>query len=141
MTDWVVDASVAVKWVLPESDTDRAVTLLSADHQLLAPDLMQVEVANVLWKRYRRGELTAEDGTVLLTAMARVPVRRFADAPLLEAAFAIASTFGRSVYDSVYVALALREHARLVTADRRLYNALKATSLADHLHWLGDLPP
>jgi len=55
----VVDASVAVKWFLPEPDAEPAVALLRAGHRLIAPDLLWIEVASVLWKVVRRGSLTA----------------------------------------------------------------------------------
>ena len=59
----VIDASVAVKWLLPEDGREEALRLqdLYQDEKidLIAPSLLGVEVANVLWKRARRGDLTS----------------------------------------------------------------------------------
>jgi predicted nucleic acid-binding protein len=54
---YVVDASVAVKWYLPEPESDAAGRLLDPEHDLIAPDLLFAEVGNALWKRWRRGEI------------------------------------------------------------------------------------
>ena len=55
----VVDASIAVKWVLPEPDSERARALILRG-DLTAPDLLRLEVANALWKQARRGAITPE---------------------------------------------------------------------------------
>ena len=46
---WVIDASIAVKWVIPEVLSDRADRVRAGDNDVLAPDLLLVEVANALW--------------------------------------------------------------------------------------------
>jgi len=108
----VVDASVAVKWFLPEAGANPAVAMLRAGHRLIAPDLLWIEVASVLWKVARRGALTADEAE-----------RMASDG---------------TVYDSLYVALAAREDAVMVTADERLVNALANTSWADAVQRLTD---
>jgi predicted nucleic acid-binding protein len=59
----VVDASVAVKWILPEEDTERALRLQESyqdeEIDLISPYLVVSEVANVVWKRQRRGDFSA----------------------------------------------------------------------------------
>jgi len=58
---WVVDASVAVKWVVPEALSEHAERVLATDEELLAPDLLLVEAANALWKKTERGELASAE--------------------------------------------------------------------------------
>jgi predicted nucleic acid-binding protein len=126
----VIDASVAVKWFLPEPDAERAVALLRAGHRLIAPDLLWIEVASVLWKVARRGALSADEAQRMLADAAAFPVETIESAPLLADALRIATATGRTVYDSLYVALAAREGAVMVTADERLVNALAGTGWA-----------
>jgi predicted nucleic acid-binding protein len=62
MRVFVVDASVVLKWFIPEMHSDAARRLLLATHQYFSPDLLFPEVGNAIWKKVRRGELTAEEG-------------------------------------------------------------------------------
>jgi predicted nucleic acid-binding protein len=61
VTQFVVDANVAIKWVLLEIYTDSALRLLNDDHTLLVPDFFFPEIGNILWKRVRRGEMTLQE--------------------------------------------------------------------------------
>jgi len=134
----VVDASVAVKWFLPEPDAQPAVALLRADHRLIAPDLLWIEVASVLWKVVRRGALAADEAERMVSDAAAFPVEIFESSTLLTDTMRIATATDRTIYDSLYVALAAREDAVMVTADDRLVNALANTNWADSVQWLAD---
>jgi predicted nucleic acid-binding protein len=125
----VVDASVAIKWVIPEADSPTADLLLGGGHTLLAPDLLWTEVANVLWKHKRRGSLTTADAEGLLLDTKSLAVLLQPTRPLLASALRIAMEFDRTVYDSLYLALADELGTQLVTADKRLANALANTPL------------
>ena len=139
MSDLVVDASVAVKWLLPEVHAELAGRLLEANHVLRAPDLPFPEVGNALWKRVRRREVLAAEAAVAIQALAVAPLRVHATRPLLALALDVATRTGRSVYDGLYVAVALVAQARLVTADRKLYDALARGPLRASVAWLEDL--
>ena len=139
MRKTVVDASVAIKWFVPEVHADAAVRLLQIPAILLAPDLIFAEVGNVLWKKCRLHELTQEDATAILSDFKQMPFSSHAHAPLLETAWQIASIYQCTVYDSLYVALAKTEGCVLVTADRKLYMALENTPLAKTLLWVEEL--
>ena len=130
MSRYVIDASVAIKWFLPEIDDDKARTLLTGNHELLAPDLLYAEVSNILWKRYQRGELSFDEAQAVLAGLKSIKITAHPIAPLSESALEIACQLGRTAYDSLYLALAVIENAVLVTADERLVNALAATPLA-----------
>ena len=134
----VVDASVAVKWFLPEPDAQPAVALLRAGHRLIAPDLLWIEVGSVLWKVARRGSLTADEAERMVSDAAAFPVEIFESGTLLTETMRIATATDRTVYDSLYVALAAREGAVMVTADERLVNALANTNWADAVQRLTD---
>ncbi len=140
MTTLVVDASVAVKWYLPEPHTQLASRLLEADYEFVVPDLFFPEIGNALWKRWRRGELTGATIADILEALNAV---RFDIRPtrvLLPAAIEIAMEHRCSVYDSTYLALAIGEGARVLTADRKFHGAIARGRLAPRVLWIEDLP-
>jgi predicted nucleic acid-binding protein len=136
----VIDASVAVKWLIPEQHADAARRALTGRYSLLAPDLIWPEVGNTLWKKALRGELTVEQMLGLFSDLSRAPMEVFASRALAARASTLALQYRRPFYDSLYVALAYQRRSPLVTADRRLYNALRPTPLAEHLLWIEDIP-
>ena len=139
MSSAVVDASVAVKWFVPERHASDAVRLLRADLTLLAPDLIWIEVGNVLWKKWRAGELTAVAVQGILEDFRRFPLEIWPAEGLLASAWEIAQVSGRTMYDSLYLALAVAAQTQMVTADRRLWNAIQGTPLVRHCLWVGNL--
>lgn len=135
----VVDASVAVKWLVPEVHSDAALALLEADHTLIAPDLLSAEVGNILWKKRRLGELSVEESEHALEVFTRKPIEIVPTDALVTDALGIANRHDRTVYDSLYLALAEGSEATMVTADQKLVNALAGSELAPHILWVGDL--
>ncbi|MGH7893075.1 MAG: type II toxin-antitoxin system VapC family toxin [Candidatus Binatia bacterium] len=121
---WVVDASVAVKWVVPESLSEHADRLLGSEDPLMAPDLLMIEAANALWKKARRAELSAAEAARALDVLTSSGIVVCQAQPLLGRALAMAQRLDHPVYDCVYLALAERERATLVTADERLLGRL-----------------
>ena len=140
MRQFVVDASVVIKWYLPEEHADEAGTLLSPDCELCAPDLLFAEVGNILWKRAVKKELSADKAHSIMEALQAVPLTIWEHRLLADAALTVACRTGRSYYDSLYVALALTVDRPLVTADRKLHHALVGVpQLGKRLVWVGDL--
>jgi predicted nucleic acid-binding protein len=140
MSTFIVDASVGLKWFLPEDHQADAQRLQAPGLQLHAPTLFDVEIGNILWKKVRRGELTRAEADAVLAQLPALPLTRHAEAPLLPAAFDLADRTQRTVYDCLYLALAVRLGGRMVTADQKLRNALAATPWAAHLCWVEDVP-
>lgn len=125
---YVLDASVAVKFVLPEHDSPKAL-LLEADfrnqtHELIAPDTFPIEVAHALTKIQRRGLLLPEEAKAGILRILVNPPDLFSYLPLLDRAVEIATEYRIGVYDCLYVALAEQEGCQLVTADLKLIKAL-----------------
>jgi predicted nucleic acid-binding protein len=122
---FVVDASVVVKWFVPEVHSDESRRLLVLPYEYVAPDLLFAEAANAIWKKIRREELTSEEGQQLVADIGQIAVETVSCRALAEDAHALANATGRTVYDSMYVALAVRLNTRAITADDRLEAALK----------------
>ena len=135
---FVVDASVAVKWLVAEEDADVAQELATSGHDLHAPRLMTSEVANALWRKARVGEIERRAAGILLANVADMPVRWGADETVSADAVRLALALDHPVYDCVYLALAHRIGAVLLTADRRFANALAPTEHGESVVMLAD---
>ena len=134
----VVDASVAVKWVVRESGSDQARSLSSA--RLDAPDLLLIECANILWKKVRIGDLTRREASSCLTLLLSGPLILTDSVGLLASALELSCELQHPVYDCVYLALAIQRDVPLLTADRRLVSAARRRrKLAARVMLLGDL--
>jgi len=132
----VTDASVAPKWFITEVHSQEARTLAFGPYELLVPELFPSEFANYLVKAVRRTEFQPfEAHQVFQITMDRVVVS--AAVPLGPRALELALTLGLSAYDATYVALAEASDCPLVTADRRLYDAIRP-ALAKTVHWIAD---
>jgi len=134
----VIDASVVIKLFFEEEHSDAAERCVQQGRELLAPDLIWTEAANVIWKRRRRGDLSKENAAGILAQLLRMPLHIHASADLVLDALDLAGQFDRTVYDCLYLALAVRTRAVLVSADRRLVNALAGTLMTRHIAWIGN---
>ena len=123
----VVDASVAVKWLVVEDGSDAARDLLADDEELHAPRLLVSEVANAIWRKVRLGQVDRDSATQLIATMSDTPVRWHADETIGADAIRLALAHDRPVYDLMYLALAQQLGARVITADQRFANALAST--------------
>ena len=142
MSVFVVDASVVVKWFVPEIHSGAARRLLGLSHEYVAPDLLFAETASTIWKKIRRKELTAEEGRRLVADMGRIAVETVSCRALAEDAHALANATGRTVYDSMYIALAVRLNTRSITADDRLEAALRdIPPVAGHIQLVQTFEP
>jgi len=138
MKTWVVDASVAAKWFLPEPDAPAALRLLDGRRRLVAPDLIRAEVGNIVWKLQMRDLVSSEEATDLIEHFLTMPFEIYDTGFLLAGALEIALATKRTVYDSLYLALAVELGATVITADRRWSNALRDGPFARFIRPLGE---
>src|SRR4051794_16457005 len=137
MSGVVIDASVLIKLYIDEVSSPAAERAVKNADPLLAPDLLLPETANILWKYVRRGELSPTEANEVLADVMQLPLQITASQELIESALRIAVETGRTVYDSLYVALAVQADTVLLTADERLANAIAATRYASHVRLIG----
>ena len=139
MSRYVVDASVAIKWFVPEIHSDAAARLLDETHELLAPDLLLPEFGNILWKKVQRRQISLETSRQILQDFKAVTLQTYPSEPLLEPAVDMANSLGRSVYDCFYLALAVTQRCQMITVDQKFYNALSTSTFATNLLWVEDI--
>lgn len=119
---FVVDASVAVKWFVPEEHSDVSELLLDENFDLAVPRLFFSEFGNILWKKFTRGEISREDVTDASARLRSAALKPMPDELLLDAAIALACELKHPVYDCIYLAVADSLGTALVTADQKFAN-------------------
>lgn len=128
---------MALKVYLEEDLVEEAQQLLDvgklASAELLAPTLILPEFRHALAKRNRRGELSSTETQEIWEYFGYYPLSFFEIGPLVPRAAELVDQSGCTVYDAIFVALAEAEGAVVVTAERRLLNALKGTPFVDLL--------
>jgi predicted nucleic acid-binding protein len=138
---FVLDASVAVKWLVPETESGRAREVFSAWNEglieLAAPDILPSELANTLWKKAQKGELNGAYAMQLLKEFINIRLPLVPSENLAMAALSLSLIHRHPVYDSIYVALALQEKCSLLTADEKL-KRIFGKSMAGTVHLLRD---
>jgi predicted nucleic acid-binding protein len=139
MTTYVVDACVVAKWFIPEIHWESAAKLLEKAHDLFVPDLLYSELGSVLWKKVRKNEIPVVIAQEIILDLQKMPVNVIPSKPLLAAAFDIAHSLDRSVYDSIYLAAACDRAAQLVTADQKFYRVIYGSAFKDNIIWVEDL--
>ncbi|MFQ5432868.1 MAG: type II toxin-antitoxin system VapC family toxin [Nitrospinota bacterium] len=135
----VVDACVAAKWFIDEDHAEEALNLLSEKYTLHAPDFLLLELDSVFCKWVRRGTIAFTEGNELRAAFKQYPIRLHSFIPLLDSAFIIANQTSCSLYDSVYIALAVLLDGKLITADRRLYDSALTGGLKKTVAWVEEI--
>ena len=129
--DFVVDASVAVKWFIPEPDSDKAYILLNDfllhGLALIAPDHLVSEVGNTLWKRsVLTKEISAKEAGESYSDFLNLEIPLEATSAIAEDALGLSLKERYPVYDTLYLALALRLGCKLITADKKFINKLRS---------------
>lgn len=138
MKAFVVDASVALKWLLVEEHSETALVLLDGSFELHVPNLIFSEFGNTLWKKSIRGELNRDQVREAISLFQNLPLRVHRDRWLLERATEFASVLEHPVYDCFYLALAESLETTVVTADgkfvRKVDDSTRAVFVADFMH-------
>lgn len=127
---YVLDSCVACKWAVAEADTDKALRLRDecrhATHELIAPEVLPIEVGHALTRAERQGRISPPHGWAAWLAVMSDCPQLFPSIPLLPRAYAISSAARIGIYDCLYVALAERENCALITSDDKLIRNLRA---------------
>ena len=133
MTAYVIDTSALVKLTIPEDHSDTVSEIASLHTasriQLVAPDFILLECANVLWKHARRDNLPIADVMSAIDTLNRLDVRLIRQDGLMEDALKFALSVGVAVYDALFCVVAERNDVELITADGRLAGSLVGTTV------------
>ena len=124
MNTLVIDASIAIKWVVEEDGTDLALTLRQKA-RLMAPDLIVAECANILWKKVQRKELSNDEALIAARLLQGAEIELVPSRALLESATRLAIELDHPAYDCLYLGLAVENSCRFVTADERLVKKIR----------------
>jgi predicted nucleic acid-binding protein len=140
---FVIDASIAVKWVVEEDGTAEALALRQGS-KLIAPQLLVAECANILWKKVQREELLKEEALLAARLLQGAEIELLPMQSLLEAAVRMSIEIDHAAYDCVYLALAIDNKCQFVTADERFLRKIyqggqgtlraRAVSLIEAVH-------
>lgn len=124
----VIDSSVAIKWFIPQNYSIEANQILYAYQAnklaLIAPDLIYAEMGNIVWKIQRFQGLNQKDAQNIINLFQKMQIKVISANQLLQDAYKFAIEYERSVYDSLYVVLSIKENCRFISADEKLYNAI-----------------
>jgi len=137
----VIDASVLIKFFVPEVLSDKAEQLLARVGEgsvaLFAPDLIYAEAGNTLWKKRRLKELTQFEVGKITDLAISIPLKVESSKDLFPLALGIAIAYGVTVYDALYLSMAKIYETQMITADRKLFDLIARTNLRRSVMWLG----
>jgi predicted nucleic acid-binding protein len=135
---YVVDASIAFKWLVEEEDSAEVAELMRLP--VRAPDLLVLECANALWKKVRRRELDEDEALAAARALRSLPITLEPVSALAPEIVSLSLRLSHPAYDCAYLALAISSGDVLITADERfLSRCLQAPDLAPHVRSLGQV--
>jgi len=125
----VIDSGVSVKWFIKEINSAEARKILDefqyGNIEFLAPDLIYAEFGNIIWKKHIFQNLPLEKAIETLEDFKQIPFTLTPVTLLFDDAFQVAIKYKRTFYDSLYIALSVKENCGFVTADEKFYNAVK----------------
>jgi predicted nucleic acid-binding protein len=125
----VIDASIAIKWFVPENLREQALDVLKAEDHLAAPDLLIPDLASLALEKARRNEISSLQARTIMSGIESSGLELIPASIVCDRAIEIADTLDRSAYDCFYIATAERLDTTLITADARLCTALRDTGL------------
>lgn len=139
---FVLDASVAVKWFVPEDFSDIALAALERFHtgelEFVAPDIILAEFGHALRKHFIGKRLSAEQGRTFIDRFVAMPIEEAHSRSLTRSAFDLVTAHSGTFYDALYLALAIREDLKVLTADEPMTVAFAKLG---RTVWLGDFKP
>ena len=123
MNTFVIDASIAIKWLVEEDGTPQAL-ILRQKAKLIAPDLLVAECANILWKKVQRGELLKAEALLAARLLQGAEIELLPTRSLFETATRMSIEIDYPAYDCLYLVLAVEKKCQFVTADERFLRKL-----------------
>ena len=137
-TEPVIDASVLVKCLITEPNSAIARREVAAASRLVAPDFILIEIASIAAKKVRRGDIPKAFGAQVIDEAEIMLGELVPSAPLIREAFNLSASHGVSVYDGLYLALAMQRDSVVLTADLRLMTRVGRAGLDRFVHALPD---
>lgn len=138
---YVVDAAIIAKWFFGEPHSEAARRLVDGHCEVVVPDLVFSELGSILQRHVTSAKMSDPEALSILRVLAKMPLQVHRTWPLGPIALELQRSLDCGVYDCIHIALALRESAVLVTANRALYDMLRATPLSRYVRWITDLTP
>ena len=139
MARLAIEAAIAVKWFVPETNSSPAARLLDGGNELYAPDTLLTDAGKIITSKVRLKELSSDEAVQIVNAIESVPVSLMPSRALLQPALRIAAAFDLPFGNCTGLAAAVLSDCRLVTANRTLYDRVQETPFARHVKWVGDL--
>ena len=137
---FIIDASVALKWITPEEGREEALTLLEDTALLEAPDLIIPEVTNIAWKKWRQGAFSQTQAVAASPSILRLIAFIHPSLNLHGRAIAMSLALDHPAYDCFYLACAEQQGAVLITADRRFYEKVARSEFTGLILHLNGIP-
>ena len=139
MNQFVVDSSIAVKWFFTEEYTDASLKILDPEIEMHVPSIFFLEIDSIICKKIRRKEISNQESQKVRNGIREMPfyVHSFED--VLEPAYQIAIQTGASIYDCIFLAIALIGNYVMVTANRRFLECIQKSQYLRHIVWIDDL--
>ncbi|MEX0722114.1 MAG: type II toxin-antitoxin system VapC family toxin [Balneolaceae bacterium] len=135
----VIDACFAIKWFLPEIDSEKARAFLEELDHFLVPDLFLIEVDNILSKKVRRRELDIPEAEEIFRMIRNLPFITISYERLSKEVFFISTRFPVTQYDACYLALTVEYGGEFYTADKRLVNGVRNTAYSEYVVAIDEL--
>ncbi|HEX6981262.1 MAG TPA: type II toxin-antitoxin system VapC family toxin [Balneolaceae bacterium] len=138
MKDFVIDASVAIKWLFLEKGSERSEKLLDEFSFFFVPDLFLIELDAVITKKVRQRKIEVSEAPYKIQQVRRLPYKLIRYENISGLSCELATSLAVTLYDATYLATAIENHAVLYTADQRLANGLSNTTLSGYVKSIWD---
>lgn len=138
MAKFVIDAGVGLKWFLDEGHSEKARSYLRSNVEYYIPRLFYLETSAVLTKKMRRRELDKKEATHIRHTLGAFPFDVTPDEYLEDQAFDLAMLQHVSMYEAMYIVLAITIEGRMITSDKRFARSMEQVGLADWIEVVGE---
>jgi len=132
----VIDACVAIKWVLPERGHDIAAKILNNYNNMIAPDLFLIEMDAIISKKVRQQLVDLKDAQKMHDETRNFPIKIIPYSMISEIAFDLSSGLAITLYDACYLAVGIEFDQKVFTSDKRFFNGMKNTPFGHHLEYI-----